>query len=298
MITVFGGTGFLGRVVVRCLVRAGKTVRVAARRPSRAAFAAYTDCIERVSVDVRDDDAVAQALRGADAAVNAVSLYVERGELSFDAIHVDGAARVARAAEAASVDALVHISGIGADPRSRSGYIAARGRGEAAVREAFPSATILRPSVLFGRDDAFLATLDAVTRLPVLPLFGRGSTRLQPVHVEDVAAAVRAAIDRHPAGAGRVFELGGADAYTYREILTLVMRHRRRRRVLLPVPFAVWCAATGVAAFLPNPPITRDQVILMSRDNVVGLHADSFADLGIEPASLAALLPSCLNGSE
>ncbi|WP_435105151.1 complex I NDUFA9 subunit family protein [Arhodomonas sp. AD133] len=296
MITVFGGTGFLGRAVVRCLVRAGETVRVAARRPSRAAFAAFGDRIERVSADVRDDDAVAQALSGADAAVNAVSLYVERGELSFDAIHVDGAARVARAAAAAGVGALAHVSGIGADPRSTSRYVAARGRGESAVREAFPNATILRPSVLFGRDDAFLATLDAVTRLPVLPLFGRGSTRLQPVHVEDVAAAVGAAIERHSASAGRVFELGGAEVYTYREIVAMVLRHRRRCRALMPVPFSLWHAAAGVAGLLPNPPITRDQVILMSRDNVVSAGAESFASLDIEPASLAALLPTCLNG--
>lgn len=293
VVTVFGGTGFLGRAAVRRLARAGWAVRVAARHPEVPAFSDIPGPVERMPVDLRDEDAVGRALAGADAAVNAVSLYVERDGFTFDAIHVDAAAGVARQTRAAGVATLVHISGIGAGVRSPSAYVAARGAGEGAVREAFAGAVILRPSVLFGRRGNFLQTLDALTRLPVIPLFGRGETRLQPVHVEDVAGAIARAVEM-PEAAGHAFELGGADVLTYREILTAVLRHRGRRRLMLPVPLAVWHVVARVASVLPSPPVTRDQLVLLASDNVVGQGVANFDALDITPAGIMGYLAECL----
>lgn len=292
--TVFGGTGYLGSAIIRRLLAQGWQVRIAARRPVPPEHGG--SAVQSAPCDVRDPGSVAAALEGARAAVNAVSLYVERrGADSFQSIHVDGARNVARAAREHRLAALVHVSGIGADPRSASRYVAARGRGEAAVREAMPEAILLRPSVLFGSGDAFLRTLHGLTRLPVVPLFGDGSTRLQPVHVDDVAAATSQALTA--AGtAGRVLELGGAGVYSYRDILRRVMAARRRRRLLLPVPFALWRALARACAVLPSPPLTLDQVLLMQQDNIVGSGVATFAELDIAPRSLAEALPACLDG--
>lgn len=285
-VTVFGGTGFLGAAVVRRLRAAGTPVRVAARHPGSPAADRDGGTAVACVADVRDEDAVARAVAGATAVVNAVGLYVERDGATFEAVHVEGAARVARCARAAGVERMVHISGIGADPRSRSRYVAARGRGEACVREAFPDAVILRPSVLFGPGDTFLRTLDAVTRLPAIPLFGAGGTRLQPVHVDDVAAAVAGVLD-DPGTAGRTYELGGACVLSYRAIIEAVLAHHGRRRPLLPLPFAAWRLLAALASVLPTPPLTRDQVTLMEADSVVGPGVGTFADLGITPRGLA-----------
>lgn len=290
-ITVFGGTGFLGREIVRALIASGQRVRVAARRPDAPGLDDVT--VERLAADIRDESAVAGAVDGAAAVVNAVSLYVEKRELSFDAVHVRGAETIARCARQAGVERLVHISGIGVDTASPSPYIRARAQGEDRVREVFPEATTLRPSVLFGPNDAFISALKGVTLLPVIPLFGSGNTRLQPVYVDDVAAAVVAALER-PDSAGRVFELGGARAYSYREILRAVLRELGRRRLLMPVPFPVWKLLAGLMAILPNPPLTRDQIILMEDDNLVSPDAPGFADLGIEPYDLEGQLASFL----
>ena len=287
-VTVFGGSGFLGRAVVQRLARSGATVRVAARRPEGAAFVGEEAQVERWPVDIDDEDAVAAALEGATGAVNAVSLYAESGGRTFEGIHVRGAIRIAEAARAAGVERLAHISGIGVDPASPSPYVAARARGERGARDACPATVALRPSVIFGRHDRFLSTLDAVTRLPVIPLFGQGRTRLQPVHVDDVAAAVETVLRTPDAARTGVFELGGAGIYTYREIVRRVLQHRRRHRPLVPVPFTAWHVLARMGALLPGPPLTRDQVILMETDNVVGVNAATFTELGIEPTSLFA----------
>jgi len=287
---VFGGTGFLGRAISRQLAGRGAAVRVAAREPDAIELPAP---VERVPADLRDERAVAAALARADAVINAVSLYVERGELDFATIHVEGAARLARLAREAGVARLVHVSGIGVDPDSPSRYVRARADGERRVREAFPDATILRPSVLFGAGDSFLATLDGVTRLPVIPLFGDGATRLQPAWVEDVAAAVVAAA-HEPSAAGEVFELGGRDILRYREIIEAVLEHRGRRRLLMPVPWTAWRAIARIGRLLPRPPVTHDQLVLMQADNVVAEGARTFRDLGIEANGLRARLSECL----
>ena len=297
-VTVFGGSGFLGREIVRRLAADGAEVRIAVRRPERAA--SLTSCgragqITAVRADVWDAATVAPELAGADAVVNTVGHYVERGGASFDAIHGQGARHVAQAAADAGVRRLVHISGIGADPASSSPYVCARATGERLVRAAFPTATILRPSVMFGPGD-FLDRLAGLARvLPAMPLFGRGEVKLQPVHVTDVAAAVERALAL-PEAEGKLYELGGPRIYPYRALVQLALGLSGRGRPLLPVPYAVWHALAAVTAPLPRRPISRDQVKLMEKDNVVSPGALTLADLGITPAALEAIAPTYLRG--
>ena len=295
-VTVFGGSGFLGRRIVRRLAADGAEVRIAVRRPERAALLARfgrAGQITPVRADVWDEATVAPALGGADAVVNTVGHYVERGGASFEAIHGQGARHVAEAATAAGVPRLVHISGIGADPASDSSYVRARAAGERLVREAFPAATILRPSVMFGPGD-FLNRLARLARvMPVIPLFGSGETKLQPVYVDDVAAAVTTALAT-PQAAGKLYELGGPRVYTYKALVQLVLERTGRRRLLLPLPYSLWIALAAIMAPLPQRPISRDQVKLMQQDNVVSADALSFADLGIVATPLEAVVPSYL----
>lgn len=297
LVTVFGGSGFLGRRVVARLAARGNTVRVAVRHPAGAGFPEKTGPPgETVTVhgDVRDEASVTAALRGSDAVINAVGLYVERGTATFDAVHAEGALHVARQSAEAGVRRLVHVSGIGADPNSESRYVRARAQGEGLVRDAFEGATILRPSVLFGPGDAFFNTLAAIARLtPALPLFGNGLTRLQPVHVDDVArAAISALADA--SSEGKVYELGGLDVYAYRALVALLLKHAGKNRALIPVPFVVWEALAHLMAVLSDPPLTPDQVVLMRRDNVVAKSALTLADLGIRPTAVEDSLPTCL----
>src|SRR5262245_45843541 len=235
-VTVLGGTGFLGRRLVLRLAAEGVTVRVAVRHPdpARSALrAAGSDQITVLSADVRDQASVAAAVAGVDAVVDAVSAYVEKGGVTFEAVHVQGAERVAREAAAAGVARLVLVSGIGADPESRSPYIRARGRGELVVEQAFPGATVVRPGAMFGPGDALFGALADLARLlPVLPLIGGGRTRLQPVYVEDVAAAV-AHILADPGSAGRTYELAGPGVYTLRELVRIALRVIGRPRLLM-----------------------------------------------------------------
>ncbi len=284
--TVFGGTGFLGRSIVHALRARDIRVRVAARHAPRDPDAAE----HFYRADVRDAGDVERAVDGADCVVNAVSLYTEASRLTFEGIHVDAAARIAAAARAAGARQFVQISGIGADSTSKASYVAARGRGETAVWSQWPEAVIVRPSVIFGPDDAFVTTLAALTRLPVIPLFGDGSVRLQPVHVDDVAAAVAAlAGDAAPAPA---LELGGSETLSYREIVQSVLRHLGRRRALMPVPLSVWYGLAAGASVLPSPPITRDQLALMEADNVA--RGPGFDALGLAPRGFDEALPDCL----
>jgi NADH dehydrogenase len=295
-VAVFGGSGFLGRRIVEHLAADGAEVRVAVRHPERAVFLTRIGRpgqVTSVRADVWDEASVAPALAGADAAVNTVGHYVERGDASFEAIHGQGARHVAQAAAVAGARRLVHISGIGADPASDSPYVRARATGERLVREAFPAATILRPSVMFGPGD-FLERLAGLARvMPAIPLFGAGAVRLQPVYVGDVAAAVARALAT-PQAAGKLYELGGPRVYPYRELVQLVLDLTGRRRLLLPLPYVAWNALAALLAPLPRRPISRDQVKLMQKDNVVSPGALTFADLGITPTALEAIAPGYL----
>lgn len=296
--TVFGGTGFLGRAIVRELVEAGRPVRIAARHPQLPAWREPGDRIEAVVCDIRDEAQLAAALEGSAAAINAVSLYVERRRagLTFTAIHQQAAGRLARMARETGISRLVHISGIGADARSPSAYVRARAAGEDAVIEALPKAILVRPGVLFGPDDALLTNLARLVRLPLVPLFGRGTTRLQPVHVNDVARAAARLTAARPVER-RLFELAGPEAYTYRELVERVAAQLERHPRLVPIPFLAWRLAAALLTPLPSPPLTRDQVLLMQRDNLADPDTGSFADLGIMPHTLHDSLPRCLTDS-
>lgn len=292
--TIFGGTGFVGNRIARALVASGGRVRIAARHPRRPDWVTSAHRVELVTADIRNETSVTRAVFGADAVVNAVSCFVEsRRHGTFESIHVQGAARLARAAKAAHVQRFVLVSGMGVDPTSPSPYVRARMRGEELTRAAFPGALVARPSVIFGPGDAFLGALARTSRLPLVPLFGNGDTRLQPVHVDDVALAVL----RMLSGAGgkrKVFELGGAGIYTYREVVEQVLATLDRKRRLVPVPFGVWRLLAMVLKVLPNPPLTADQVMLMQRDNVASQAFGTFADLGVKQRALADCLAQCL----
>jgi len=296
-VTVFGGTGFLGTRVVAALTAQAHAVRVATRRPESATLRQDTmvqGLVRTVGADVLDPPSVAAAVRGAAAVVNAVGHYLERGSATFEAVHVEGARCVAAAARDAGVPRLVHLSGIGADPHSSSPYVRSRGRGETVVRTAFPDATIFRPSAMFGDEEGLLTMLAGlVRRAPVVPLFGRGRTRLQPVHVGDVATAVARVLEQ-PWTRARVLELGGPDVLTYRALLERVMRAEGRRPLLLPVPFVVWRLLAMVLSPLTSPPISEGQVALLRQDNVAAADLPGLSALGIEPRSIDSVLENRL----
>ena len=297
-VTIFGGSGFLGRQIVKYLAAEGTNIRVGVRHPERAAFLeglGQDGQIEVVHADVWDESTVAQAVKQSASVINTVGHYVEKGEATFEAVHGHGALHVARQARQAGAERLIHISGLGADPASDSPYVRARGIGEVLVKEAFVGVTILRPSVIFGPDDAFLNTLAGMARqAPVLRLFGMGRTKLQPVFVENVAeACVR--VLANPSTEGKVYELGGPKVYTYKALVQLVLEQVGTSRILFPVPFSVWDTLAALIAFLPNPPLTRDQVTLMKQDNVVEGNMLTLEDLGIGPISVEEILPTYVN---
>lgn len=299
VVTVFGGSGFLGRDVVRALVAGGHSVRIAVRDPARARRIQGIDepvGTTFVHADVTDEASVSQALSGGHAAVNSVSAYVEKGGITYSAIHEEGARIVAQQAAKAGLACLVHLSGIGADPQSKSKYIRSRGGGEERVRETFPDAVIVRPSVMFGPDDSFVNTLDQLSRvLPALPVFGAGRTRLQPVFVEDVAAAIVRIVE-DSATRGRTFELGGPDVYAYRDLTRLVLRMCNRKRLIFPYPFALARLQAKLAEWRPSAPLTVAQVELLEQDNVASEGSPEFDELGITPRSIEDVAPTYLNG--
>lgn len=289
-VVVLGGTGFLGRRVVRHLREHGFVVRVAARHPERAAALFPDDASATVvRTDINDEASIAPALTGAWGVVNAVSLYAEKGGRTFHGVHVEAAARLAAMAQRAGVQRLIQMSGIGADPRSTSPYVCSRGEGEAAVQAAFPSAIVIRPSAMFAADDGFTAAIAGMMRIsPVFPLFGMGATRLQPAFVDDVAEAV-ARILAAPAPAA-TYEFGGPEALTYKALLQTIGGRLGVKRVLLPVPFALWRGLATFTAWLPTPPVTEGMIALMRQDNVVSGQLPGFEALGITPKALGAVL--------
>jgi NADH dehydrogenase len=271
------------------------TVRVAVRHPDPAGVELRSigfDQITVVPADVRDQASVAAAIAGANAVVNTVSAYVEKGNVTFEAVHVQGAKTVAREAVAAGVARLVLVSGIGADADSGSPYIRARGRGEQVVRQEFAGATIVRPGAMIGPGDALFGTLADLARLlPVLPLIGGGHTLLQPVFVEDVAEAV-ASILVDPRTVGLTYELAGPRVYTLRELVSVTLQLMSKRRLLIPVPFAVAEIQARLFELLPNPPLTTGQVDLLKTDNVASGALPGLRELNIEPKAVEKVVPT------
>jgi NADH dehydrogenase len=293
LITIFGGAGLVGRYTVRALARAGYRLRVGVRRPSTAGYLlpmGHVGQIQLCKVDVRNDDAVREALTGSHAAVNLAGALYQRGQ-SFGDVHVAGAAQIAELAKAAGAKTLVHISAIGADQNSESAYARSKAEGERAVREIFPEAAILRPSAIFGPEDKFFNQFASMARyFPALPLPGGGHTKLQPVFAADVAAAIEKCLEDQ-ATRGQTYELGGPRVYTFRELMELILRETGRKRMLLPVPYPLMMLQATIFGLIPGSPLTRDLVKFSKADNVVSPGAKTFADLGIAPDSVEAMLP-------
>ncbi len=297
LVTVFGGGGFAGSYLVKRLAAQGVRVRVAQRRPDEALFLkpmGGVGQIDLVQANLRNPPSIARAVAGADAVVISVGVLNSSGAQTFQAVHVRGPALIARAAAAAGVKKLVHISALGASAESESEYARSKAAGEVAVREAFPSATIVRPSVLFGPEDGFFNRFANLARYsPVLPLFGGGQSKMQPLYVADLADALVAALTR-PDAAGKTYELGGPRTYTFEQLMRLVTEVTCRRRLFVPVPAFAAMALATVTGLLPFPPLTRDQMRQLLVDNVVSPGALGLADLGVAPTAAEGILDSYL----
>lgn len=296
LITVFGGSGFVGGQVVRALARDGWRVRIACRRPDRAwklQTSGGVGQIQAVRCDAAREDDVANAVNGAGAVVNLIGILYESGARTFNAMHVETSRRVGEAAAAAGVNRLVQVSAIGANPEGDSAYARSKAEGEMAVRAVKPDAVVVRPSVVFGADDDFLNKFAKMAQLaPALPLIGGGQTRFQPVYVGDVADAIARVASRADA-AGRTYELGGPAVMTFEDILKLVLRETFRTRGLVPLP---WFAARAIGSLAQltavagiQPVLTRDQVLSLQTDNVVAEGVDGLRELGIEPTGIEAI---------
>lgn len=301
LVTVFGGSGFLGRHVVRELLRRRWRVRAAVRRPDLAGHLqplGMVGWVQPVQANLRYRSSVDLAVTDADAVVNLVAILNESGRQRFDAVHAVGARAVAEAARGAKISRLVHVSAIGADPESSSAYARTKAAGERAIVETVPDAVVFRPSIMFGPEDHFFNRFAAMARvMPAFPLFGGGHTRFQPVFVGNVARAIADAVEGN-VRRGMIYELGGPEVKTFRQCLELMLETIERRRLLVPLPWPLAFAAANVLQHLPKPPITVDQVRQLQVDNVVSEDAvaegRTFTGIGIDPTSLEAILPSYL----
>lgn len=307
VVTIFGASGFIGRYVVGEIAKSGVRVRAAVRRPDRASFLKTMGDVGQITpiaANIRDDASVAVAVDGADTVINLVGILFPGSKQTFDSLQADGAHRVARAAKAAGAERLVQVSAIGADAESDSAYASTKGIGEQLVQEAFPGASIVRPSIVFGPEDDFFNRFAALARFtPVLPLIGGGHTKFQPVYVGDVADAI-AAICREPKAAGATYELGGPQTYSFRQLMEIVLKEIDRKRLLAPVPFPIATAQAAVlelAFLLPkilnlgaNPPVTVDQVKLLRKDNVLSGALPGLEDLGVDATALETIVPAYL----
>lgn len=302
--TVFGGSGFVGRYVVAELAERGWRVRAGCRRPDLAGFLqpmGVVGQVHAVQANLRDEASVARALEATSAVVNAVGILASTGAQTFEAVHVEGARHVAKAAREAGIKRLVHISAIGADPKSPSRYARTKAAGEQAVLEEFPDAVILRPSIVFGPEDEFFNRFAAMARIsPFLPLIGGGKTRFQPIHAADLGTAVANAIEGG-AQPGTIYETGGPEVFSFRDLLDKTQAYAHRKRLYLPLPFWLAKVQAALTAPLPNAlrPITVDQVRLLERDNVVSDTAiregRTLAALGVEePQAVEAVVPAYL----
>lgn len=297
-VCVVGGSGFIGRYVVKRLAARGAVVSVVSRHASEARFLKPMGDVGQIALidaGLADEAALAAALQGASAVVSSVGILYERGRQRFQLLHVDGPARLARLAAAAGARHFVHVSALSADARAASAYARSKAEGEAAVKAAFPAATILRPSLVFGPEDDFFNRFGALARVaPALPLVGGGGTRFQPVYVGDVGEAAVAALER-PEAEGKTYELGGPAVLSFRELMELLLAEIGRRRLLVPLPFGLASLMAFFMGVMPKPMLTRDQVKLLQKNTVVTPGALGLADLGISPTALALVLPTYLN---
>jgi NADH dehydrogenase len=296
-VTIVGGAGVTGRNIVKRLAARGAVIAVASRHAVSAGFLrpmGDVGQIQPVDLGIGEEAALAPLIEGSDTVISCAGILAEHGRNSFDLVHHRGPAMLARRAAAAGVKRFVHLSAIGADPHSPSAYARSKAAGEAAVRSAFPAATIMRPSVIFGPEDALFNRFAALARVaPVLPLIG-GKTRFQPVFVDNCANAVVTALDR-PETEGKVYELGGPEILTFRQMMELLLREIGRPRLLLPVPAAMAAFLAYFLEFLPDPPLTRDQIKLLQVDNVVAAGMPGLEALGIVPTALGLVLPTYLD---
>ncbi|MFD1695626.1 complex I NDUFA9 subunit family protein [Roseibium aestuarii] len=302
LVTVFGASGFIGRHLVQALARRGYRVRAAVRRPDLAEYLqpmGMPGQVMPIQANLRYRWSVERAVQGADAVVNCVGILAPSGKQSFDAVQAFGPRAIAEAARAAGLSAITHVSAIGADAASPSAYARSKAEGEAAVRETLPDSVILRPSIVFGPEDDFFNKFAGMARIaPALPLIGGGETRFQPVYVCDVAEAIAKAVDGD-LKAGATYELGGAEVLSFKECLEIMLHVTRRKRPLLPIPFEVATVMGKIMQLLPGAPLTADQVALLKSDNVVSeekiKEGLTLQGLGIEPRTLAAILPTYLD---
>lgn len=297
LVTIFGGSGFVGRYAVRALAKRGYRIRVAVRHPNLANYLlpmGHVGQIQLLRANVTNADAVAAAVGGASAVINLVGLLQESSRQHFSEVHAEAAGLLARTARAEGATTFVHISTAGVEANAESAYARTKAEGERRVREHFPQAAILKPSILFGPEDNFFNRFAALARISkVMPLIGGGRTRFQPVYVGDVARAIACCIERDFTQ-GCTYELGGPKIYTFRQLIELILRETGRRRLLISVPFPLAMLQATLMAVLPKPPLTRDQVRLLKTDNVVSPGALGLGDLGIEPEPLEAILPTYL----
>jgi len=297
-VCVVGGSGFIGRYVVKRLAERGAAVSVASRHATEALFLKPMGDVGQIALidaGLADEAALARALEGASAVVSSVGILHERGRQRFQLLHVDGPARLARLAAAAGARHFVHVSALSADAQAASAYARSKAGGEAAVKAAFPAATILRPSLVFGPEDDFFNRFAGMARFaPALPLIGGGTTRFQPVYVGDVADAAVAALER-PDAAGQTYELGGPAVLSFRELMELMLAEIGRRRMLLPLPSGLASLAALFMEFMPKPMLTRDQVKLLRKDTVMTPGVPGLADLGLTPTALELVLPTYLH---
>lgn len=298
VITLVGGTGFLGRYIARVLAKEGYRLKIISRHPNAALGLKTIGDLGQIVLlrgDISRQETITPHLAGSSVVINLVGLLFERGRQSFTSVHAQGAEKLAQAAKAAGVGQFIHVSALGVDRAAASRYARTKLQGEKAVQAAFPETVILRPSVIFGPEDGFYNRFAAMAAIaPFLPLIGGGKTKFQPVYAGDVARAVLACIKNPATGAGRIFELGGPEIYSFRQVLEYIVNITGRKARLVNIPFGMAQAMGSVSQLLPTPPLTQDQVKLLQYDNVVMPGAPGFAELGIQPGAVEMIVPDYL----
>jgi len=297
-VAILGGSGFIGRHIVKRLAERGVVVAVGGRHAAEAKFLKLkgdVGSVGLINISIDEERLLPAFLAGNEALVNCVGILRETGRQRFDEVHAAAPARLARLARDAGIQRFIHVSSLAADPRSPSAYARSKAEGEAAVRDAFPTTTILRPSVVFGPEDQFFNRFAAIAAIsPILPLIGGGETKFQPVYVGDVAEAAMRCLD-DPTTVGRTYELGGPKIYSMRQLLELLLHETRRKRLLVNLPFSLATLQARLMSLLPNAPMTADQVELLKTDNIVNSGALTLETLGVQPTPVEAILPTYLD---